>query len=162
VNIFVRRLVQMVRAYRRTRFRFAAMGRVSWGQGFIVGTRPTIARGAALRIGDRVHIASGFVSHCHVDIGDDVMISSEVALIGDDHPFDNSAKTIVEHQPRSPAHVVLEGDNLIGYGAVIRGPVVIGRGAIVGAKSLVTSDVPANSIVFGSPARVRRMRREVR
>lgn len=156
----VRQLVKTVRAARRLRLRFAAAGQVSWGKDFIVGARPTVARGTSLRIGNSVHIASDFVSHCHVDIGDDVMISSDVAFIGDDHPFDGSEKSIVEHDPRPPARVVIEGDNLIGYGAVIRGPVVIGRGAIVGARSLVTSNVPPNSIVFGSPARVHRMRRE--
>jgi virginiamycin A acetyltransferase len=42
----------------------------------------------------------------------------------------------------------------IGYGATILSGVKIGHGAIVGAKSLVSKDVPNYAIVAGNPARV--------
>jgi acetyltransferase-like isoleucine patch superfamily enzyme len=44
----------------------------------------------------------------------------------------------------------------IGSGATILSKVTIGENAIVGAGSVVTKDVPANCIVAGTPARVRR------
>lgn len=99
------------------------------------------------------------MNHCNTVIGNDVMISSEVAFIGNDHPFDDSMLTLVDFAPNGPSRVTLMGDNLIGFRAIIRGPVTIGKGAIVGAGSLVTSDIPENAIAYGSPARVRSMRR---
>jgi len=50
--------------------------------------------------------------------------------------------------------VVIEDDCFIGYGAIVLMGVRIGRGAIVGAGSVVTSDVPAGSVVAGNPARI--------
>jgi acetyltransferase-like isoleucine patch superfamily enzyme len=44
----------------------------------------------------------------------------------------------------------------IGSGCTILANVTIGENAIVGAGSVVTKDVPANSIVFGNPARIHR------
>jgi acetyltransferase-like isoleucine patch superfamily enzyme len=50
----------------------------------------------------------------------------------------------------------------IGSGATILSNVTIGENAIVGAGSVVTKDVPANTIVAGNPSRVLRMVRETK
>lgn len=49
--------------------------------------------------------------------------------------------------------IVIGNDVWIGYEATILSGVHIGDGAIIGAKALVTKDVPAYSIVGGIPAR---------
>lgn len=51
-----------------------------------------------------------------------------------------------------------EGDVLIGMGAIVMNGAVIGRGSIIGAGTLIPSGVqiPPNSLVLGSPGRVRR------
>jgi acetyltransferase-like isoleucine patch superfamily enzyme len=87
------------------------------------------------------------------------MISSHVAIVGNDHPFDASDRTIQEFPSSPPATVVLEGDNLIGYGTIILGPVTIGRGTVVGAGSLVTHDLPRDVVAYGRPAVAKRSRR---
>jgi serine O-acetyltransferase len=47
------------------------------------------------------------------------------------------------------------GDRVwIGAGAVITGPIQVGSGAVIGANSLVSSNVPENAVVVGVPARV--------
>ena len=53
---------------------------------------------------------------------------------------------------------VIGDDVWIGYGAIIMPGVNIGDGAIVGARSVVTKDVPAYALAVGIPARVKRMR----
>ncbi|WP_397427604.1 acyltransferase [Pseudarthrobacter sp. NS4] len=88
------------------------------------------------------------------------MISSGVAFIGNDHPFSDPGRTIQEEHPSPPRSVRLGGDNLIGHGTIVIGDVSIGRGVIVGAGSLVTHDLPPNTICVGRPARPVRGRYE--
>ena len=52
---------------------------------------------------------------------------------------------------------VIEDDVFIGTGAKVLGPVRVGRGASIGANAVVLSDVPANAVVVGVPARVVRI-----
>ncbi|MGH2908839.1 MAG: serine O-acetyltransferase [Solirubrobacteraceae bacterium] len=49
------------------------------------------------------------------------------------------------------------GDRVyVAPGAIVIGPVTIGDGAVIGANSVVTKSVPADAVVFGNPAEVRR------
>jgi acetyltransferase-like isoleucine patch superfamily enzyme len=55
---------------------------------------------------------------------------------------------------KSPAiPVVIEDDCFIGYGAIILMGVTVGKGSIVGAGAIVTSDVSPGTVVAGNPAR---------
>ena len=49
--------------------------------------------------------------------------------------------------------IIVEDDVWIGNGAILLSGVNVGRGSIIGAGSVVTKDVPANSIVAGVPAK---------
>jgi 2,3,4,5-tetrahydropyridine-2-carboxylate N-succinyltransferase/tetrahydrodipicolinate N-acetyltransferase len=57
-------------------------------------------------------------------------------------------------EPPSVTPVILEDDVLIGANAVVVEGVRIGKGAVVGAGSIVLSDVPAGAVVAGNPARI--------
>ena len=60
-----------------------------------------------------------------------------------------------------PRRVVLEDNVWIGFDAVVLPGVTIGEGSVVGAKSVVTHDVPSYTVVAGNPARpVRSLSRE--
>lgn len=155
----VQLLRQGVRRMRFLRFLLHAPGRIRVGRAFVIGPRATIAPNVTFRAGDRVNIAAEFVTHVNLSIGDDVMISSRVAFVGNDHSFADPARTIQEQERLPPSHVVLGGDNLIGYGTVVVGNVTIGRGTIVGAGSVVTRDLPEDSICVGVPAAPVRKRR---
>lgn len=158
VRSVVKALVEFVRVLRRQRARLLNGGRISTGRSFVIGPRAQIHRRARVRVGDRVGIGSDFVCQVHAEIGDDVMISSYVAFIGDDHRFDNPLHTITTQGNRPVARVVLMGDNLVGHGTIVIGDVVIGRGAIVGAGSLVSRDLPPDTVCVGRPARPIRAR----
>lgn len=57
-----------------------------------------------------------------------------------------------------PGNIVIGNDVWIGHGAFVRPGVTIGDGAVIGAMSVVTRDVPPYAIVAGNPATVKRMR----
>ena len=64
-------------------------------------------------------------------------------------------------EPPSASPVVIEDDVLIGANAVILEGVRVGKGSIVAAGAIVTEDVPAGSVVAGTPARVIKQASEV-
>jgi len=85
-----------------------------------------------------------------IDIGDDVMIGPNVSLITSGHPLDPA-----ERRASGVAKPIVIGSNVwIAAGATVIGGVTIGENSVVAAGSVVTRDVPANSLVGGNPARV--------
>lgn len=50
--------------------------------------------------------------------------------------------------------VVIEDDVFIGFNAVIAKPVIIGKGSIIGANTVITKDVEPNSVMAGNPAKL--------
>lgn len=85
-----------------------------------------------------------------LDIADDVMIGPNVSLITSGHPIEPSQRrTSVIAKP-----IVIERNVWIAAGAIVIGGVTIGENSVVAAGSVVTRDVPPNSLVGGNPARV--------
>lgn len=80
-----------------------------------------------------------------------------VCFIGDDHEIPPAGESLF-FAGRRPSTCGSRGDNLIGNGTIVLGNVTIGRGAVVGAGSLVLADVPSHAIVLGRPARLVRYR----
>jgi len=84
-------------------------------------------------------------------IGDRVAFAPRVTLVLQSFP---NYSRIKEFAPTKCADVVIGDDAWIGTGAIILPGIRIGEGAIVGAGSVVTRDVPPRAIVAGVPARV--------
>lgn len=139
----------------RVKFR----GELRHGADFRIGANAVFASEGPISFGDRVRIARGLHVETALTVGSDVLISSNVAFVGNDHPFDSSGIPITQFARASQSHIMVGSDCLIGYGATIVGDVSIGTGAIVGARAVVTKDVPPNSVVVGVPARIIRQRR---
>jgi acetyltransferase-like isoleucine patch superfamily enzyme len=92
-----------------------------------------------------------------VTIEDDVFIGHSVTFINDSYPRATVAggRLQTEQDWKVERTTVKKGAS-IGSGATVLANVVVGENAIVGAGSVVTKDVPANSIVAGNPAKVLR------
>jgi chloramphenicol O-acetyltransferase type B len=145
---------RLVRTLRVAKLRLSASpAEVRIGRDVAIGPHAFVASPNRFVVGDRVRIGRNF--HCETDleVGQDVLISSNVAFIGRDHKSDDPDQTVFTQGREVPQSIVIEGDSLIGFGTIILGAVTIGRGAIVGAGSLVTRDVPAGMVVVGRPAR---------
>lgn len=102
-----------------------------------------------VKVGDRVTLKSGVQLWDGICLEDDVFIGPNVTFTND--PFPRS-KQYPDHFPRT---VVKRGAS-IGANATILPGVTIGEGAMVGAGSVVTRDVPPRTLVVGNPARVQK------
>ena len=90
-------------------------------------------------------------SYGDVKIGDGVRIGPSVQIMAMNHKYDNANEFIYE---QGICGVGIEiGDNVwVGSNVVILDGVTIGNNCIIGASSVVTRNVPSNSIVAGNPA----------
>lgn len=109
------------------------------------------------KIGQRCKISSHTFVCEGVTIEDNVFIGHGVAFINDIYPRATAAGGALQTEAdwKVVPTLVKQGAS-IGSGATILAKVTIGENAIVGAGSVVTRDVPANTIVAGNPAKVLR------
>ncbi|WP_421157400.1 DapH/DapD/GlmU-related protein [Aeromonas dhakensis] len=117
------------------------------------GTKVII--GERCQINDSVHIAAAD----SIVIGDDVLIASRVFITdlnhgsysGEEHSHPDS---ICRERMLHTKPVLIESNVWLGEGVVVLPGVTIGKASIIGANSVVSRDIPANSIAVGNPARV--------
>jgi acetyltransferase-like isoleucine patch superfamily enzyme len=88
-----------------------------------------------------------------VNLGRYVMLGPYVSIVGNDHVTSKPGVPIIFSGRPSSLPTVIEDDAWVGFGAIIMAGVHIGRGAIVGAGSVVTKNVPSYEIYAGVPAR---------
>lgn len=105
--------------------------------------------GAGSSIGD----GSFIVARQLVQIGRDVMIAGRCYIIDVDHGI-SQGDTPIRDQPLAVAPVRIGDGAWIGAHSVVLRGVTLGDGAVIGANSTVVSDIPANAIAVGSPAKV--------
>lgn len=123
------------------------------------GPHFAIAKGADIRppqyfrLGHHVSIGKNFTCETDLTIGNYVLISSNVSVVGKDHPFDDPTRTVFTQARVENSPVSIGSDVLVGYGTIIVGPVTIGDGCIIGSGAVVTRDLPPYTICAGVPAR---------
>lgn len=161
---------------------------VYFGHNVFIGDRVVIFQdkdGGSVEFGERVHIygetfihtgASGGVkigdnSHIHprcqmsafessIFIGNEVQIAPNCAFYPYNHGIE-PGKLIQEQPLQSKGDIIVDDDAWLGFGVIVSDGVRIGKGAVVGAGSVVTDDIPNGGIAVGIPARVVKMRGEI-
>ena len=123
---------------------------------FFPSTRVRLLRLCGFIIGAEVYIADDLIiveelADCgNITIGSRVSIAPRVTLVTSSHPNHSRTRGFA---PVSEGPIVIEDDAWLGAGCVILPGVRIGRGAVVGANSVVSQDVAPLHVVAGQPAR---------
>lgn len=107
--------------------------------------------GRHIRIGKNVFInhACTFLDLGGITIEDDVLIGPNVQLITENHPIKPSERKALDLKS-----ILIKKNVWIGAGAIVLPGVTVGENSVVAAGSVVTKDVPMNTVVGGVPARI--------
>jgi acetyltransferase-like isoleucine patch superfamily enzyme len=122
------------------------------------GLRIKLFKLCGYTIGSQVYIGEDCIiiddlgaTQLGLNIGDRASISPRVTFVMHTQPNESRIAPYVNSRKGS---ICVGPDAWIGTGAVILPNIIIGEGAVVGANSVVTKDVPPYTIVGGVPARV--------
>lgn len=120
--------------------------------------------GGNISLGDNVSINMNctFVDCNRIEIGNNVLIASNVQLYTATHPVELTDRLTPGWDPASGAYfcrtcarpIRIEDGCWLGGGVIVLPGVTIGRGCVIGAGSVVTKDIPENSLAVGNPCRV--------
>ncbi|WP_230621863.1 sugar O-acetyltransferase [Aggregatibacter sp. Marseille-P9115] len=109
--------------------------------------------------GSNIKVGKNFFANYHctildnapVTIGNDVMFAPNVSLYTVGHPIDPELRLAGWEQARP----ITIGNNVwLGGNVIVLGGVTIGDNVVIASGSVVTKDVPANSLAMGSPCRM--------
>jgi len=117
--------------------------------GVFVEIQRNVKVGKNCKISSHTFICEG------VTIEDDVFIGHSVVFINDSYPrATNGHGALKTEEDWKVEPILVKKGASIGSNCTILSNVTIGENAIVGAGSVVTKDVPPNTIVVGNPARI--------
>jgi maltose O-acetyltransferase len=128
------------------------------------GQRINVEQGANFYTGWEIEIGddSSLGVHCMIPydlkVGKDVMMGPYVIIIGENHDYYRRDIPMRLQGYKKFPPVRIEDDVWIGARVIILPGITIGKGAIIGAGSVVTKDIPPYAICAGNPARVIRLR----
>lgn len=131
---------------------------VSIGQPFICDY------GKNIYIGNNVSVNMNctFVDCNRIEIGDNVLIASNVQLYTATHPVELTERLTPDWKPESGEYfcrtyalpIKIGNGCWLGGGVIVLPGVTIGDGTVIGAGSVVTRDIPPNCVAVGNPCRV--------
>ena len=146
-----------------TPIRLSGEERIAIGNGVFVGPGSWLQtlpdggdQAVAISIGDRTSIAGSCVISAvrGVVIEEDVLFARNVYVSDHIHKYEDRDKPILDQGVDKIAPVLIQRGAWLGQNVVICPGVTIGRGAVVGANSVVNRDVPDYSLAVGAPARL--------
>jgi len=114
--------------------------------------------GGRIQIGEDTRLNRGctLTSYAQISIGDFTIIGEYVSIRDANHGLKRGEP--MRYQPHTCEPILIGRDVWIGRGSCILPGVTIGEGAVIGANSVVTRDVPDFAIAAGVPAKVIKMR----
>ena len=137
-----------------------------------LGDRAAILRDTAIETGFGGCISIGPRTWIHprgqvnaylgsIRIGTGVDIAPNCAFYSYDHGF-TPGKTVREQPLRTKGDIIIEDNVWLGVGVTVLSGVSIGEGAVIGAGSVVNENIPSGAIAAGNPARVVKMRADIK
>jgi len=130
-------------------------GNVTWGEHCRFGKDVILEtqKDGIIELGDHVRINQGsiLVAHHKVTIGNDCLIGEYCSIRDANHNF--KLGETIRTQTHSYEPITVGNDCWIGRGAVVLKGVILHRGCVVGANSVVTKSVSKNVVVAGIPAK---------
>ena len=103
--------------------------------------------------GIEIHPAVKIGKNIFIDHGMGIVIG-ETTIIGDNVSIYQGVTLGGTEWKKKKRHPTINDNVVIGAGAKVLGPILVGKNSKVGANSVVTKNVPSNSTVIGIPARV--------
>lgn len=125
-----------------------------------ISKKAIIQKGALIRpeifVGDYGMIGKNCRTDRNLHIGEHVLMGPNVHFYTTFHRFD-SQKGYYSNDPLPVSKAICVGNgSWIGYGAIILGGVQIGERSVIGAGSVVTKNVPNDSLAAGNPAEIKK------
>ncbi len=117
----------------------------------------TLRPGAEIIIGKNTGISGGSIcAAIRIEIGNECLLGANVTIVDTDFHAINPKGRRFNNNPRDikSKPTIIEDNVFIGTGVTILKGVRIGRNSVIGAGSVVITDVPENSVAAGSPARL--------
>ena len=110
--------------------------------------------GGTISIGEECSINPNTIiyGHGNTTIGNNVLIAGQCMIIPNNHVFLDRS-TPISKQGSEAKGIIIEDDVWIGHGCSILDGVTIGKGAVIGAGSVVTKSVEPYSVVAGVPVK---------
>jgi acetyltransferase-like isoleucine patch superfamily enzyme len=133
---------------------FKRLGSIPWIQPNV-----TIVRADRLQVGCQFGVNTGSYINAigGIEIGDYVLIGSNVTISSGKHPIEGRFPPVFA-RPTIPAKIVIEDDVWIAANVVILPGIRLAKGTVVGANSVVVRDTEPYSVVAGAPAKLLRYR----
>lgn len=117
--------------------------------------------GGRIELGDRVSFSSNVNINAaiggRIALGNDVLVGPNVVMRSSDHRF-ASLDEPINKQGHTSDQIIIEDDVWVAANAVVVGGVRVGRGSVVAAGAVVTTDVAPYTVVGGVPARLLKTR----
>ena len=139
-------------------------------EGIVIGDDVIINRGVSIqakvgpvRIGASTNVgaSTSIISMGGVEIGEMVSLAGGCWVSGGAFSMERDQSSYREHGKYTKGPVRLGRKSRFGLGVIVLDGAHVGEGCVVGARSLVVSDLPRYSIASGTPARVRRSREAI-